>query len=96
MNRKNGGESGAVVFFAAGTSRFFNFRGTWLRYPAIAENLDRELFVAGLGRYGNAGPQKRLAALVDRVELLLSDQTVQFLTSQRTAREEPDAGRHHG
>jgi hypothetical protein len=98
----------AAVVFAAGISKLFKFQETWLRYRAIAENLDREreLFVAGLGDYGNADPQKSLAALVDRVELLLADQTAQFLASQRTAREAPDAaaaetkeaaqpGRHH-
>ena len=83
----------AVVVFAAGISKLFKFQETWLRYRAIAENLEREreLFVAGLGDYGNADAQKRLAALVDRVELLLADQTAQFLASQRTAREAPDA-----
>ena len=81
----------AVVVFAAGISKLFKFQETWLRYRAIAENLDREreLFIAGLGDYGNADAQKRLAALVDRVELLLADQTAQFLASQRTARETP-------
>lgn len=83
----------AVVVFAAGISKLCKFQETWLRYRAIAENLEREreLFVAGLGDYGNADPQKALAALVDRVELLLADQTAQFLASQRTARETPDA-----
>ncbi len=82
----------AVVVFAAGISKLFKFQENWLRYRAIAENLEREreLFVAGLGDYGNADAQKRLAALVDRVELLLADQTAQFLASQRTARETPD------
>jgi hypothetical protein len=82
----------AVVVFAAGISKLFKFQETWLRYRAIAENLDREreLFVAGLGDYGDADAQKCLAALVDRVELLLADQTAQFLASQRTAREAPD------
>jgi uncharacterized membrane protein len=80
----------AVVVFAAGISKLFKFQETWLRYRGIAENLgrERELFVAGLGDY--ADPQKRLGALVDRVELLLADQTAQFLASQRTARETPD------
>ena len=83
----------ALVVFAAGISKLFKFEETWLRYRAIAENLEREreLFVAGLGDYGNADPQKRLGSLVDRVELLLADQTAQFLASQRTARESPGA-----
>ena len=82
-----------VVVFAAGISKLFKFQETWLRYRAIAENLDREreLFVARLGDYGNADAQKCLAALVDRVEQLLADQTAQVLASQRTAREAPDA-----
>ena len=59
----------AVVVFAAGISKLFKFQETWLRYRAIAENLEREreLFVASLGDYANADAQKRLAALVDRV-----------------------------
>ncbi len=81
----------AVVVFAAGISKLDKLQETWLRYRAIAENLEREreLFVAGLGDYSNADAQKRLAALVDRVELLLADQTARFLASQRIAREAP-------
>ncbi len=85
----------AVVVFAAGISKLYKFQETWLRYWAVAEALEREreLFVAGLGDYGVANPQKRLAALVDRVELLLADHTAQFLASQRTTRATPeDAG----
>jgi Protein of unknown function (DUF4231) len=83
-----------LVVFAAGVSKLFKFQETWLRYRAVAENLEREreLFVAGVGDYDNADPKKRLCSLVDRVELLLADQTAQFLASQRTAREPPDAG----
>jgi hypothetical protein len=82
----------ALVVFAAGINKLFKFQETLLRYRAVAENLEREreLFVAGVGDYGNADPQSRLGLLVDRVELLLADQTAQFLASQRIARESPD------
>jgi uncharacterized protein DUF4231 len=84
----------AVVVLAAGVAKLCKFQENWLRFRAVAEALGREheMFSARIGDYGDNDEQKRLAALVVRVETLLSDNTAQFLASQHAREAAASAG----
>ena len=76
---------GGVVVVAAAIGKLFKFHDNWLHYRALVEALarEKELYSAGAGDYTKVDGAERNRLLVERVENLLANKTVQFLETHK-------------
>jgi hypothetical protein len=84
----------AVVVVTTGIGKLYKFQENWLTYRGLSEELEREkeLYLNGVGLYGEADEKARLKLLVERSESILSTTTTRFISLQRAEREDNPAG----
>lgn len=77
------GALGAVIVVLEGVQQLFQFQQNWISYRSIAEALKHEkfLYLASAGPYGHS--ERPDATLAERVEALVSQETVAWADAQR-------------
>ena len=81
----------ALIVVTTGVGKLYKFQENWLTYRGLAEELRREqqLFLNGVGQYGEADEEKRHQLLVERTETILSTKTSRYISLHTAEAEKP-------